>query len=228
MRTLAGWPLLLLCAAACSDTTEPDLRLDAGVRVVHAAPETARLEVLIEGELRTLLEYAEVSNRFTVSSGERRVELRLAGETVALIDLLQELEAGGRYTILAAGREGDIHPILLEDDPTPADTGETRIRFVHAAPTAGTIDVFIGEPGAEPGAEPALLTAITFGQSSEYRAVESGTYRVRATVAGTLDLVIDLPLLVLSSNRVVTIVAMDTEGSGPPHGLIVLSDLDPR
>ena len=36
--------------------------------------------------------------------------------------------------------------------------------------------------------------------------------------------VIDLPLLVLSSRRVLTIVMMDTMGSGPPHGLIALSD----
>jgi hypothetical protein len=220
----AGVVAALLVLAACGETTAPELRLDATVRVVHAAPETAQLEVLLEGERRTVLDYAEVSDRFTVGSGERRLELRLAGSTAALIDLTRELDSGGWYTVLAAGREGDLHPIVLEDDPTPADTGQTRIRFVHAAPTAGPIDVHIAEPGAELGAQPATLVGVAFGDQSEYIELESGTYRVRATVSGSTTIIIDLPLLVLSSNRVVTIVAMDTEGSGPPHGLIVLSD----
>jgi hypothetical protein len=43
-------------------------------------------------------------------------------------------------------------------------------------------------------------------------------------VAGGDVLLIDLPLLVMSSMQVLTIVLMDTMGSGPPHGLIVLSD----
>lgn len=226
MRKCAGL-LWLLATAACGETTAPELTLDAGVRVVHAAPETAELDVYVEDELRTVLDYAEVSNRFTVGAGERRVELRLSGETAALIDLRQDLESGGRYTILAAGGAGDIQPILLQDDPAPADTGETRVRFVHAAPTAGPLDVYIGEPGTELTEQSALLTNVAFGESSPYLDLESGTYRVRATAAGTLTLVIDQPLLVLSSNRVITIVAMDTEGSGPPHGLIALGDLDP-
>jgi hypothetical protein len=220
----AGILVTLLLVAACGETTGPELRLDASVRVVHAAPETTQLEVLLEGERRTALDYAEVSERFTVASGERRLELRLAGSTAALIDLTHELDSGGWYTVLAAGRAGDLHPIVLEDDPTPADTGQTRIRFVHGAPTAGALDIYIAEPGEELGTQPPLLTGVTFGESSEYIELESGTYRVRATAAGTFDIVIDQPLLVLSSNRVLTIVAMDTEGSGPPHGLIALSD----
>lgn len=220
--------LLLVAAAACGETTAPELLLDAGVRVVHAAPETTELDVFVEGELRTVLDYGEVSERFTVGAGERDVELRLAGETAALIELRQDLDSGGRYTILAAGREGEIQPILLQDDPTPADTGETRIRFVHAAPTAGALDIYISEPGTELTEQTPDFTGVTFGDASAYIDVESRTYRVRATVAGTLDLVIDQPLLVLSSNRVITIVAMDTEGSGPPHGLIALNDGDRR
>jgi hypothetical protein len=55
--------------------------------------------------------------------------------------------------------------------------------------------------------------------------LESRTYQVRVTTAGGGELLIDLPLLVLSSLRVLTIVVMDTMGSGPPHGLIVLSDV---
>jgi hypothetical protein len=225
MPKYAGLMVALLTMAACGQTTEPELRLDAGVRVVHAAPETSQLEVLLEGERRTALVYAEVSDRFTVASGERRVELRLAGQTAALIDLTQELGSGGRYTVLAAGREGDIHPIVLEDDPAPADTGETRIRFVHAAPTAGPLDVHITDPGDELGGG-VTFGGVQFGGATDYIELESGTYRVRATVAGSLVLTIDLPLLVLSSNRVITVVAMDTEGSGPPHGLIVLADDD--
>ena len=225
MRLGTGVLVAVLVLSACGETTGPDLRLDASVRVLHAAPETPRLEVVLEGESRTLLEYAEVSERITVGSGDRRLQLIAAGETEALIDLDTIFESGKQYTVLAAGRAGEIQPILLADDPVPADTGETRVRVVNAAPTAEAVDIYITEPGSELSAESPLLASVAFGEASEYMVLESMTYQVRVTRAGGTELLIDLPLLVLSSLRVVTIVMMDTRGSGPPHGLIVLSDL---
>jgi hypothetical protein len=210
--------------AACGETTGPDLRLDATVRVLHAAPETSRLEVVLEDESRTLLEYAEVSDRIQVESGERRLQLLVAGDTEALIDLDTLFDEGTHNTVLAAGREGEIQPIVLIDDPTPADSGETRVRLVHAAPTAGDVDIYITEPGADLAGEAPLLTSVAFGGASDYMVLESRTYQVRVAAAGSGELLIDLPLLVLSTTQVLTLVMMDTEGSGPPHGLISLSD----
>jgi hypothetical protein len=219
--------VLLVGVAACGETTGPELRLDATVRVVHAAPETPRLEVVLEDESRTLLEYAEVSDRIQVESGDRRLQLLVAGETEALIDLDTLFEAGTQNTVLAAGRAGEIQPIVLIDETAPADSGETRIRVVHAAPTAGIVDIYVTEPGADVAGETAWLSSVAFGEASEYMVLESRTYQVRITSAGGSELLIDLPLLVLSSTRVLTLVMMDTEGSGPPHGLISLSD-NPR
>lgn len=213
-----------LVLAACGETTGPNLELDAAVRVVHAAPETPRLQALLGDELQALLDYAEVSDRFTVGSGDRHLRLVIAGETEALIDLDTVFESGTQNTILAAGRSGEIRPIVLADDPTPADSGETRIRLVHAAPTAGVIDVYVTEPGSALGTEMPMLESVAFGDVSDYMVVESRTYQIRVATAGSGDLLVDLPLLVLSSMRVVTIVIMDTMGSGPPHGVIVLSD----
>jgi hypothetical protein len=223
MRTALAVAIAIVLGA-CGEAFGPDLRLDASLRVLHAAPETPGLEVVLADELRTVLQYAEVSEPITVESGDHRLQLRVAGQTAALIDLDTTLESGTHYTVLAAGRAGSIQPIVLVDDPTPADTGQTRIPFVHAAPTAGAVDIYVTEPGASLTGESPDLTSFTFGEASDYTAIESRTYEVRVTEAGGTVLVIDLPLLVLSSNRVVTIVMMDTMGSGPPHGLIVLSD----
>jgi hypothetical protein len=225
MKVAAGVLAAALAASACGDTTGPDLQLDASVRVLHAAPETPQLEVVLAGESRTRLDYAEVSDRITVASGERRLQLLVEGETEALIDLDTLFDAGTQYTVLAAGRAGEIQPIVLADDPAPADTGETRIRVVHAAPTAGIVDIYISEPGSPIETESPVLSSVAFGDASEYMVLESRTYQVRVTTAGGGELQIDLPLLVLSSLRVLTIVVMDTMGSGPPHGLIVLSDV---
>jgi hypothetical protein len=224
-RTGAGVLAAVLLLSGCGDTTGPDLRLDATVRVLHAAPETPQLEVVLEGESRTRLDYAEVSDRITVESGERRLQLLVEGRTEALIDLDTLFESGAQYTVLAAGRAGEIVPLVLADDPTPADTGEARIRLVHAAPTAGLVDIYVTEPGTSLDAEAPDLSSVAFSDASDYMVLESRTYQVRVTSVGGGQLLIDMPLLVLSSTRVLTIVMMDTRGSGPPHGLIALSDL---
>ena len=226
MRLGTGAALAGLVLSACGETTGPDLQLDASVRVLHAAPETPRMEVVLEGESRTLLEYAELSEDLQVEAGDRRLQLLVAGETEAVIDLDTIFESGTGYTVIAAGRAGELLPLVLEDDtmPMPPDTGMTRIRLVHAAPTAGVVEIFITEPGSELSAETPALTSVAFGDASEYMLLESRTYQVRVTSADGGELLIDLPLLVLSSMRVLTIVMMDTMGSGPPHGLIVLTD----
>lgn len=224
MKRWAGALVAVLMTSACGDTTGPELRLDATVRVLHAAPETPRLDVVVEGESRTLLDYAEVSEPLQLESGEGRVQLVVQGETEALIDLDTVFDPGTHYTVLAAGRSGEIIPILLIDDTVPADTGQTLIRLVHAAPTAGLVDIYVTEPGSPLSAETPVLTSVAFGESSDYMVLESRTYQVRVTTADGSMLLIDLPLLVLSSRRVLTIVMMDTMGSGPPHGLIALSD----
>lgn len=226
MRFGMGALVAGLVLAACGETTAPDLQLDASVRVLHAAPESPRLEVVLESETRALLEYAEVSEPLTVQAGDRRLQLRIAGETEALINLDTLFESDARYTVIAAGRASDIRPIVLVDDTLPMlpDTGETRIRVVHAAPTAGAVDIYITEPGSELSTETPVLTSVAFGGASDYMVLDSRTYQVRVAAAGGSELLVDLPLLVLSSMRVLTIVIMDTMGSGPPHGIIVLSD----
>src|SRR5690606_18142286 len=190
----------------------------------HAAPETPRLDVVLDGETRTVLDYAEVSEHITMEGGSRLLQLTVEGETEALIELDTAFESGRQYTVLAAGRQGEILPVLLIDDPSPADTGETRLRLVHAAPTAGIVDIYVSDPGTVLEGETPMLSSVAFGEASDYMIVESRTYQVRVTVAGSDELLIDLPLLVLSSLRAVTIVIMDTRGSGPPHGIITLSD----
>lgn len=228
MRILNAAAALALMTTACGDATGPELLLDPTVRVVHAAPETPRLEVVVEDEARAILEYAEVSDFLNVPGGQRRrVQLRIAGDTVALIALDTTFESERQYTILAAGRAGSVLPILLVDDPAPADSGETRVRIVHAAPTAGTVDVYVTEPGTLLSTEAPDVMSLAFGEASDYMVVDARTYQIRVAMAGGADLLIDLPLVVLSSRRVVTLVIMDTMGSGPPHGLIVLDD-DPR
>lgn len=216
--------LALFIAAGCGETTAPDLRLDPNVRVVHAAPETPRVEVVLDGVTRARLDYAEVSDLFTLPTGDRRIQLLAEGETEAVIDLTSTLESAVQYTVIAAGVAGSVAPIVLIDDATPADSAETRIRVVHAAPTAGEVDVYVTNPGTELATQTAAVTAMAFGDASDYMVVESRTYQVRVAISGSTELLIDLPLLVLSSTRVLTIVIMDTMGSGPPHGLIVLPD----
>ena len=224
MRTGTGLVLAGLLLGGCGDTTGPELRLDSTVRVVHAAPETPRLDVVVDGETRTVLDYAEVSDHITMEGGARQVQLIVQGETEALIVLDTGFVSGRQYTVLAAGRSDEIMPVVLIDDPAPADTGETRIRLVHAAPTAGLVDIYVSDPGTELEGESPMLSSVAFGETSDYMIVEARTYQVRVTDAGSGELLVDLPLLVLSSLRVVTVVIMDTRGSGPPHGIITLSD----
>src|SRR5690606_13932827 len=58
------------------------------------------------------------------------------------------LAAASYYTVLAAGDLGtpNLFPILAQDDRRSIAT-EARVRAIHAASTAGTVDVFVTPTG---------------------------------------------------------------------------------
>lgn len=222
--------LLLLGAltGGCSDdddNTGPDG--EARVRIVHASPDAPDVDVLVDGaEVLADVPYLTSSGYLDVPAGERNLTVNAAGTATSVIDADVTLRDGADYTVIAGGPVASIAPIVLEDDNTAPAAGNVKVRAIHGAPGAPTVDIYVTAPGADLEGETPALSGVEFGDVADYIEAPAGAYQVRVTPTGTTTVVIDSGTLTLASGQVRTVIAVDATGGGGPFDLLLLSDLN--
>jgi hypothetical protein len=214
--------------AACSDdnNTSPNGG-EARVRVVHASPDAPDVDVLVDdAAVLNEVPYLAASDYLDVPAGDRNVKVNAAGTATTVIDADVSLMDNTDYTVIASGLTSDIEPLVLEDDNSAPAAGTVRVRAVHAAPSAPTVDINITAPGADLSAEAPALSNEAFRAVDDYIEAPAGEYQVRVTPAGTKTVAIDSGPLTLVSGQVRTAVAVDAAGGGGPFDLLLLEDLN--
>ena len=223
---------LLLAAgaltAACSDdddNTGPEG--EARVRVVHASPDAPDVDVLLDdAEVLGDVPYLTASDYLGVPAGDHNLKVNAAGTATTVIDADVSLVDGTDYTVIASGLVEAIEPIVLQDDNSAPAAGNARVRAIHGAPGAPSVDIYVTAPGADLETTIPLLVSVEFGDVADYIEAPAGDYQVRVTLAGTKTVVIDSGTLTLSSGQVRTAIAVDAVGGGAPFDLLVLEDLN--
>lgn len=219
--------LALLGAVAlggCDDDDPTSPATTAQLRVVHASPDAPNVDVLVDGAAAlTNVPFGAASAYLNVPAGTRELQVRATGTTTTVIDADAQLVAGDAYTVLATGLVANIAPLVLEDDLALPATGNAKVRLVHAAPGAGTVDIYVTAPTADLATATPTLAAVPFRAASDYLQVPAGTYRVRVTPTGTKTVAIDVNAT-LAAGQVRTAVAVDADGGGAPFGALLLAD----
>jgi len=223
---------LLLAAtaltAACSDddnNTGPEGQ--ARARVVHASPDAPNVDVLLDdAQVLSDVPYLASSDYLAASAGDHNLKVNAAGTATTVIDADVTLADGTDYTVIASGLLAEITPIVLVDDNSTPAAGNARVRAIHGAPSAPSVDVYVTAPGADLGAAVPVLTGVGFGDVADYLEVPAGDYQVRVTPAGTKTVAIDSGALTLESGQVRTAIAVDAPGGGAPFDILLLADLN--
>ncbi len=219
-------PVTLL--ALTGDPSAPVLPLTdrrALVRVVHASPDAPNVDVLVDGATAlTDVPFRAASGYLEVNGGERRAQVNPTGTTTSVIDAVLTLMKTRAYTVLAVDRVAAIGALVLEDDRSAPGAGNVRVRLVHAAPSAGDVDVYVTAPGADLNLATPTIAGFAFKAASSYLEVPAGAYRVRITLAGTKTVAIDTGALNLTAGTVATGVAVDPRPGQSAFGALLLTD----
>jgi hypothetical protein len=211
--------LLAVFLTGCGDEN------NASVRIVHASPDAPNVDASVNGKsVASNLPYGEGTDYVSVSSGSRRVTVSPTGTSTNVIDTTTDFQGDTDYTILATGVVADIQPLKLTDDNSAPGSGNVKVRIVHGAPSAGTVDVYVTAPGADLNATTATLSGVVFRDVSDYQEVSAGSYQIRVTLAGTKTVAIDSGTVTLNAGQIRTVVALDAAGGGGPFQALVLAD----
>lgn len=213
--------LLVMTMVACGDDPKP-----ANIRAVHASADAPAVDIAVDGKVvASNAAFKDSTGYLEVESGQRKIEVRAAGTTTAVITATPNLAEDGDYTVIALGNLASIEPLLLTDNNAAPATGNVKVRLVHGSPTAGPVDIYVTAADADLNTTDPTLTNVPFKGASDYLEVPAGTYRVRITPTGTKTAAIDATLT-LTAGQIRTAVAVDAPGGGLPLGAIVLNDVN--
>jgi len=121
---------------------------------------------------------------------------------------------------LPAGAATPLNAVILDDDPT-GNTGDARVKVLHASPDAPAVDILVNDGVA--------FASLAFEEATDFAALPAGTYNVKVVPAGAttpvvieadLDLAADTDYLVVATDLLanITPVILTADGSTPASG----------
>lgn len=212
--------LLLLCLAMAGSMMAQNAR----IRVVHASPDAPAVDILVNGaKVLEGIPFLGYSDYLSVPAGRYDIRVNVSGTENTVLRANPELSSGNDFTAIAVGKVANIELMLIADNNSEPPAGTVRLRAIHAAPGAPTVDIYATAPYGVLGS--ATLAGVPFKAVSDYLEVPAGIYQARVAVAGTKNVAIDSGRLPLMAGSVRTVLAVDTKGGGSPFSFLILPDL---
>ncbi|MFI5118418.1 MAG: DUF4397 domain-containing protein [Terriglobales bacterium] len=206
--------------------------------MVHAIPNGPAVDVDINGtdDFPDLSfgGFLPASGYTKVPSGSDTVNVYATGTTTnPIVSSTASLNGSTQYTVVAAGvvnGSGTNAPALLQftDNNTAPTSGNVEFRVIHAAPSAGPMDVYIVQPGTDiTQVNPPTFSGIAYTQaSSNYFSAAAATYSVIITTSGSKAEYVVPQDYTLVAGQIRTFVLVDNPGGGYPPSWVELNDLN--
>lgn len=161
---------------------DSEAQTTALLRTIHAAPGVGQVDVLVDGrEVTSNLSYTEAAPYQSVESGTVNVSVVASDTGEVFFNGSVRLEADTRYSILGAlavdeNGTASFQPSVLTDDYTVPSLADSTVRFVHAVPDLGAVDVTVVGPS---GNVTTVAENVSFGEAAGYVTVPEGDYTVQ-------------------------------------------------
>lgn len=219
-------PTLKLVVAASALLSAFAVSAQTRVQIGHFAPFAGTLDgtsvtIRVNGaDALTNVRFGDFTPSYVTLAGpgQYRLDVVPTGTSTIAITATVNLAANTDYTVLAVG-DGQRQPLellaLTDDNRAPA-LSQLKLRVVHAAPFANTLDGTRVSVRTDAGAVVGGLSNVPFKGVSGYLNLPTGSYNLKvATVDGSRNL-IDAAPVTLPAGAVITLVAV---GNGVTQAL---------
>ncbi len=203
---------LLVVLAGCGGGTD---RTKAQVRLVNASTGYAALDLRVDDEVRQSGVGYGGSAGYVEARPGKTFAIYSPSAATSLLSFTPAVSERKYYSVLAYGRAGALKQLVLDDNNPQPDTNRSFVRIVNAAPDAGPLDVYVTGASDTLEASVALASAAAVDAVSGFFTINSGTWRIRATVPGSKaanDVRLDVSGVAFGSREVVTLVLVPGPG----------------
>lgn len=187
----------------------------AYARVLNASADYDSLDVYFDDRrLIESVEYETATGYVTVDADPYTLDYTRSGVTSILLSENEDLDDDSHTTFVAYGPTGGFGTLRLDEEESQPDSGNAKVRVASAATDAGSLDVYITDPGVSLGDASPTFSSLAPGSVAALPVtVDDGTYRLRITAAGSkTDLRYDKTNLTLASRSVTHFVITGTGG----------------
>lgn len=156
----------------------------------------------------TLTSYA------SVASGSYTVEFTRSGVSSSLKSTSEKLTSNTHRTYVNYGNSGQFATLEILEDQDQPSSSYTKVQLLDAAPDAGAVDVYLTDPSVDLSNSSPTFSSVAGGSNSGFSTINSGTYRIRVTAAGSqTDIRLDsVAGITFTSQEILTIVVTGTDG----------------
>jgi len=192
---------------------------DARVRVIHASPDAPAVDVLVNNVVVIEdLSFGNVTPYTSLAGGTYSVKVRPANSSGPDVISTQLQVKGSRdYTVAAVNKVAEIQAEVFQDNNRLNRDNKAKLRVVHLSPGAGAVDIAL-KNGA------VLVQNLSYRNESDYLRLAPGTYSLEVRVAGTNQVVLDIPNVSVTGGNVYQVYAVGLVGSDPAFGVRVSVD----
>lgn len=178
----------------------------ARIRIVNLAAEAGTVQVKVDDTvIATSLAYEATLPGTTISGGTRRMAIsRVSDTATSLSDSSFGAAQDSNYTGVFLGYSSGYSTLLLSDTTTAPSSGNFKLRMASVAQGAGSVDVYVDAVGADINAATPRVTQLFSRTVGNFDNISAGDYQVRATVAGSKDIVFDSGRITFSQGQVFT------------------------
>ncbi len=219
---------LLVTLVGCggsSDDANNSFGNNTSLRVFHASADTPSLDLYLDETRRQFdTSFRNSTDFVAVDPGEVSVSLNVAGSTTLVLEAVVDFREGTSTTLVATNFADQLETILINDDLISPGQGLIKFRVGHLAPTAPALDLYISSPSEDLDFLSPVFTNVSYKDIGDFLQIPRGTYRLRATVAGTQVVAIDSGELNFDGERIFTVLALDAEGGGEPFSFEIIRD----
>ena len=223
-RVLIGL-LCLLSFALVSCTSKNDGGGDAKIRVVNVIPDAAAISLQLDKDppLVNALAFQGLTQYLSAGQGSREFKVSANGGTTFAIDRTLSIGANN-YSYIVYGPVASAQSVLVvESGLTVPNSGTFNLRVINVAAGIGAVDVYLTAAGADLNSTSPNLANIAIGNISGLVPVNTGSYELRATAAGTKDVVYDTGVQAFTTSQGTYQAVIYTKGSARLPNVAVLN-----
>lgn len=194
-------------------------QMNSYIRVFHASPNSPAVDVYANDNLIVKnLAYKELSKYLPVPSGIYNIKVYPTGVmTNPVINKNVYIPENSVYTIAAIGELPDISLYPIQEPNAANNSGTSCVRFIHLSPNAPAVDIKLAD-------NTMVFSNVPYKGIENYVCVPPGTYAFKVTPAGTDDVVLMVPNVMLNPNNNYTIYAVGLVGESPNLEALLVSE----
>jgi uncharacterized protein DUF4397 len=221
--------LALVAASLLSGCGGGSLSINEGqLRLVNATTEFASLDLFAANTaVVTGVAPLSASGYGNLKADGYTLDVRASGSSTSLVSTSATVVRKQNQTVVAYTSAGSIAATVLSDEEGDPSSGTAKLRVFHTANAdAGPVDVYLvaGACATLATSAAAPFASNVDGLQSAYTQVTSSATPVHlcvTSVGDKTDVRLDIPSLVLSEKRIVTIILVHGSGGVLLNGLVV-------